>query len=82
MNHIINFLSEYGEKGALVSEAQTQNLLEKHGLTTAEASTVLSGKSDELAKLLDIKGNIYAILVPAEDDDDSEEAEESESIAA
>ena len=85
MTNIITFLSEYGEKGGLLSPQELEALVNKHQLTSEESETIFANNSEEIATLLDTKANVYAILVPAEDDDDSDDSddsEEAESIAA
>ncbi|NVJ67133.1 MAG: hypothetical protein HWE16_11655 [Gammaproteobacteria bacterium] len=77
MNNVVEFIVRLGELGANPSKIELTSLVEELQISEIELNTIMLDKK-ELAKLLDARENVFAILLPAEDDESGDESDDSE----
>ncbi len=83
MNNIVNFLSQLGASSQSLTQDEIIELAGEHQLNEQETQAVLERNHQKIAELLSVRANVCGLLLPAEDDEDTEDdSSREEEIAA
>jgi len=79
MTNLVEILETLGKTSDLSNESEIKTFLESSKLDEETINAILTKNEEQLAHQLDVCPDIVCLLVPAEDDEDSEgDSEEQE----
>lgn len=76
MTNIIAVLEKIAKDASLKNTAALKAFIEQTSLSEQEKALILAQNSEAIAAELDVKKDIVCLVVPAEDDEPSEDSEE------